>query len=69
MFSISALIISKLRNRLSKTTFQWLISLKSWGLFIEELIEDEEILKEKEKIKEIGEDNPYIFKAPLIIEE
>jgi hypothetical protein len=59
MFNTGALIISKLRNRLNKDTFEEIISLKSWGIFIEK--EDKD-LKEVQELK-ISEDNPYIFKA------
>ena len=40
-FSQGARIISKDRNRLSKETFEYIIALKSWGLFKEE---EEEII-------------------------
>ncbi|PMD52763.1 uncharacterized protein K444DRAFT_543070, partial [Hyaloscypha bicolor E] len=43
-FSQGALIISKLRNRLNKSTFELISCLKSWGLFTDEL---EEIKKEE----------------------
>ena len=46
--SQSALIISKLRNRLNKSTFEIISCLKSWGLFKDEL---EEIKEEEEKRK------------------
>jgi hypothetical protein len=46
-FSQGALIISKLRNRLSKETFEMLICLKSWGIF-----EDEEEVQLREDLKE-----------------
>ena len=47
-FSQGALIISKLRNRLNKSTFEIISCLKSWGLFKDEL---EEIKKEEKKGK------------------
>jgi hypothetical protein len=57
MFSTGALIISKLRNRFNKETFEKLISLKSWGIFTEE----EDIkLKELKELK-VSEENPYIL--------
>jgi len=40
--------MSKLRNRLNKSTFEIISCLKSWGLFKDEL---EEIKKEEEKGK------------------
>jgi hypothetical protein len=40
-FSQGATIIFKDRNRLSKETFEYIIALKSWGLFKEE---EEEII-------------------------
>jgi hypothetical protein len=45
-FSQGALIISKLRNRLNKSTFEKISCLKSWGVFKEEL---EEVKKEEKK--------------------
>jgi hypothetical protein len=36
-FSQSALIITKLRNRLNKSTFEQISYLKSWGIFKDEL--------------------------------
>jgi hypothetical protein len=54
MFSTGALIISKLRNRLNKETFE---ELKSWGTFTEE----EDIkLKELKELK-VSKENPYIL--------
>ena len=46
-FSQGALIILKLRNRLSKETFEMLICLKSWSVF-----EDEEEVQFREDLKE-----------------
>jgi hypothetical protein len=47
-FSQGALIITKLRNRLNKSTFEKISCLKSWGVFIDEL----EIVKKEEKKEE-----------------
>ncbi|PMD51574.1 uncharacterized protein K444DRAFT_544980, partial [Hyaloscypha bicolor E] len=54
-FSQGALIITKLRNRLNKSTFEIIGCLKSWGLFKDEL---EEAKKEdkREGIKEKNQD-------------
>ena len=38
-FSQRALVITKLRNRLNKSTFEKISCLKSWGVFKEELEE------------------------------
>ena len=54
-FSQGALINTKLRNRLTKPTFEKIICLKSWGIFRneeEEVKEKEEMLKKEEKNKE-----------------
>jgi hypothetical protein len=45
-FSQGALIITKLRNRLNKSTFEKISCLKSWGVFKDEL---EEAKKEDKK--------------------
>ena len=45
-FSQGTLIISKLRNRLNKSTFEIISYLKSWGLFKDEL---EEVKREEKK--------------------
>ena len=56
-FSQGALIISKLRNRLNKDTFEKIISLKSWGVF-----KDEEEEEERKRIKDLSfEDNLFII--------
>ncbi|PMD49661.1 uncharacterized protein K444DRAFT_548545, partial [Hyaloscypha bicolor E] len=47
-FSQGALIMSKLRNRLNKSTFELISCLKSWGLFKDKL---EEVKEEEEKGK------------------
>ena len=57
-FSQGALIISKLRNRLNKDTFEKIISLKSWGVF-----KDEEEEEERKRIKDLSfKDNLFIIK-------
>jgi hAT family C-terminal dimerisation region len=56
-FSQGALIISKLRNRLNKDTFEKIISLKSWGVF-----KDKEEEEERKRIKDLSfEDNLFII--------
>jgi len=50
-FSQSALIITKLRNRLNKSTFKRIACLKSWGLFKDELEEAKKEEKKKENKK------------------
>ncbi|PVH75568.1 hypothetical protein DL98DRAFT_427310, partial [Cadophora sp. DSE1049] len=56
-----ALIISKLRNRLSKETFEKIICLKSWGV-----LEDEEGKEYKELIKSYTlEDNPFYIQEKV----
>jgi hypothetical protein len=58
-FSEGALIISKLRNRLNKDTFEKIISLKSWGVFKDKEEEEEE----RKHIKALSlEDNLFIIK-------
>ena len=58
-FSQGALIISKLRNRLNKDTFEKIISLKSWGVFKDKEEEEE---KERKHIKALSlEDNLFII--------
>ena len=69
-FSQGALIISKLRNRLNKDTFEKIICLKSWGVFKdEEEEEEEEEDKEKEGKKDKKtislEDNLFIIEESL----
>ena len=60
-FSQGALIISKLRNRLNKDTFEKIICLKSWGVF-----KDEEENKEKLEKTDISlEDNLFIIENKL----
>jgi hypothetical protein len=52
--------MSKLRNRLNKSTFELISCLKSWGLFkdkLEELKEEEE----KGKKRDSEEDNQFII--------
>ena len=57
-FSQGALIITKLRNRLNKDTFEKISCLNSWGVFNDE---EEELKKEglKKEIKENEEDNQF----------
>ena len=60
-FSQGALINTKLRNRLNKSTFEKIICLKSWGVFINE---EEEIKKEENKDKkdeEVSKENNQFF--------
>jgi len=52
-FSLSALIIHKLRNRLSKDMFLYIIALKSWGVFREE--------EEEDKIALLPEENQFFI--------
>jgi hypothetical protein len=58
--SQGALIITKLRNRLNKSTFEKISCLKSWGIFKDEL---EEVKKEEKKDKNqvSEEDNQFII--------
>ena len=39
-FSLGALVINKLRNRISKETFEKIMALKSWGFTIDTEAED-----------------------------
>jgi hypothetical protein len=59
-FSQGALIMSKLRNRLNKSTFELIPCLKSWGLFKDELEETkkEELKGEKQDSEE---DNQFVI--------
>jgi hypothetical protein len=52
-FSQGTLIISKLYNRLNKSTFKIIAYLKSWGIFKDEIKEakKEEIKEEKKEKK------------------
>jgi hypothetical protein len=52
--------MSKLRNRLNKSTFEKISCLKSWGIFKDEL---EEVKKEEEKgaNQVLEEDNQFII--------
>ena len=60
-FSQGALIISKIRNRLNKDTFEKIICLKSWGVF-----KDKKENKEKEEKKNISlEDNLFVIESGL----
>ena len=61
-FSQGALIITKLRNRLNKSTFEKISCLKSWGVFKEEL---EEVKKEEKN----GENSILEEENQFFIEE
>ena len=54
-FLQGALINTKLRNRLNKITFEKIICLKSWGIFINE----EEEIKKAEKEQELKEKKDF----------
>ena len=56
-----ALIISKIRNRLNKDTFEKIICLKSWGVFKDKEENSEEIEKKDITLK----DNLFIIKDRL----
>jgi hypothetical protein len=62
-FSQGALINTKLRNRLNKSTFKKIICLKSWGVFIneEEEIKKEENKDKKDKEEVSKEDNQFFI--------
>jgi hypothetical protein len=56
--------MSKLRNRLNKSTFEIISCLKSWGLFQDELEEakkEEKKREKKEKNQDSEEDNQFII--------
>jgi hypothetical protein len=53
--------MSKLRNRLNKSTFEIIACLKSWGLFKDELEEAKEKEKKGEKKQDFEEDNQFII--------
>ena len=59
-FSQGALIITKLRNRLNKSTFEKISYLKSQGVFKDEL---KEVKKEekKDKNQDSKEDNQFVI--------
>jgi hypothetical protein len=59
-FSQGALIITKLRNRLNKSTFEMISCLKSWGVFIDEV---EKAKKEEKYNRNLlsEEDNQFII--------
>ena len=59
-FSQGALIITKLRNRLNKSTFEKIACLKSWGVFKNELEEAKKDEK-KDKNQENEEDNQFVI--------
>jgi hypothetical protein len=60
LFSQGALIISKLHNRLNKSTIKIISCLKSWGLFKDELEEVRGKGKKKEK-KDSEEGNLFFI--------
>ena len=55
--------MSKLRNRLKKSTFEMIACLKSWGIFKDEIKEVKEVEKKekKEKKQDCKEDNQFII--------
>jgi hypothetical protein len=56
--------MTKLRNRLNKSTFERIACLKSWGLFKDELEEakkEEKKGEKKEKKQDSEEDNQFII--------
>jgi hypothetical protein len=56
--------MTKLRNRLNKSTFEKIACLKSWGLFKDELEEAKKEGKKeekKEKNQDSEEDNQFII--------
>ena len=54
LFSQGALVLNKLRNRMSKDTFEYIMTLKSWGIF-KELDIEVEIPREDEFTFNINE--------------
>jgi hypothetical protein len=48
--------MTKLRNRLNKSTFEIIACLKSWGLFKDELEE-----AKKEKNQDLEENNQFVI--------
>ena len=59
LFSQGALIISKVYNRLDRSTIKIISCLKSWGLFKDELEEVKREEKKKEK-KDSEEGNLFL---------
>ena len=56
--------MTKLRNRLNKSTFERIACLKSWGLFKDELEEakkEEKKREKKEKKQDSEENNQFII--------
>jgi hypothetical protein len=56
--------MTKLRNRLNKSTFEMIACLKSWGLFKDELEEakkEEKKEREKEKNQDLEENNQFVI--------
>jgi len=62
-FSQGALINTKLRNRLNKSTFEKIICLKSWGVFNneEEQAKKEENATKNEQIEVFEKDNQFFI--------
>ena len=67
MFSQASLIISKQRNKLSKDTFEAIISLKSQGIYLKEN-EKENKLKEAIQAR-VSKDNSYIYIPSIELED
>jgi len=61
-FSQGALNITKIRNRLSKETFEIIMCLKSWGVLREDILEDKENSQAIEKI----EDSMFVLHILLL---
>ena len=57
--------MSKLRNRLNKSTFEIISCLKSWGLFKDELEEVKREEKKKEK-KDSEEGNLFFYRKKVV---
>jgi hypothetical protein len=56
--------MTKLRNRLNKSTFKMIACLKNWGLFKDELKEakkEEKKGEKKEKKEDLKENNQFII--------
>ena len=53
-FSQGALVLNKLRNRMSKDTFKYIMTLKSWGVFTNEVLL-------REEVEELAEENIFLI--------